>query len=73
MAASAGVRDFAARHPEGYGLGVGPRGERLSGGERQSLMLARTVLGAPQALIMDEPTAAMDNTTELRIVRDLRE
>ncbi|WP_158266646.1 ATP-binding cassette domain-containing protein [Alsobacter soli] len=73
VAALAGVRDFAARHPEGYGLRVGPRGERLSGGERQSVMLARTLLGAPQALIMDEPTAAMDNTTELRIVRDLRD
>ena len=68
-----GVKDFAARHPSGYGMRVGPRGERLSGGERQSVALARTLAGSPRALVLDEPTAAMDNTLENRIVRDLRE
>jgi ATP-binding cassette, subfamily C, bacterial LapB len=69
--ALAGVQEFAARHPAGYGLRVGARGERLSGGERQSVMLARTLLGDPRALVLDEPTAAMDNTMEASIVREL--
>jgi len=68
-----GVKDFAARHPAGYSMRVGPRGERLSGGERQSVALARALVGSPRALVLDEPTAAMDNTLENRIVRDLRE
>ena len=69
--ALAGVQAFAARHPAGYGMRVGPRGERLSGGERQSVMLARTLLGDPRALVLDEPTAAMDNAMEASIVREL--
>ena len=69
----AGVKEFASRHPSGYGMRIGARGERLSGGERQSVMLARTLVANPSALLLDEPTASMDNTTEIKIVRDLRE
>lgn len=69
----AGVKEFASRHPAGYGMRIGARGERLSGGERQSVMLARTLVANPSALLLDEPTASMDNTTEIKIVRDLRE
>ncbi|HRK23430.1 MAG TPA: ATP-binding cassette domain-containing protein, partial [Beijerinckiaceae bacterium] len=68
-----GVKDFAARHPAGYGMRVGTRGERLSGGERQSVALARLLAENPKVFIMDEPTSAMDNALEARIVRDLRE
>lgn len=67
-----GVKDFALRHPKGYALPVGPRGERLSGGERQAVALARTLMSRPDVLVLDEPTAAMDNTTEARLVRDLK-
>jgi ATP-binding cassette, subfamily C, bacterial LapB len=66
-----GVADFAARHPNGYGMSVGPRGERLSGGERQAVALARALMGQPRILIMDEPTAAMDSAFEARVTRDL--
>jgi ATP-binding cassette subfamily C protein LapB len=69
--AVSGVRDFAARHPDGYGMRVGPRGERLSGGERQAVALARALMAEPGTLILDEPTAAMDSTAETRLVREL--
>lgn len=67
-----GIRDVAARQPEGYSMRVGPRGERLSGGERQLVGLARALMGAPSILILDEPTASMDNGLEARIIRDLQ-
>jgi ATP-binding cassette subfamily C protein LapB len=60
----AGVSDFAGLHPSGFDLQVGERGERLSGGQRQSVSIARALLRDPPILIMDEPSNAMDNTTE---------
>ena len=66
-----GVQTFAAVHPQGYGMQVGPRGEKLSGGERAGVVLARTLLRNPKMLLLDEPTAAMDNDLERRIVASL--
>lgn len=66
-----GVKDFAGVHPQGYGMKVGPRGERLSGGERASVVLARTLLRDPRLLLLDEPTANMDNELERRVVARL--
>ncbi len=60
----AGVSAFTSRHPAGLDLPVGERGEGLSGGQRQTISIARALLLEPPILIMDEPTNAMDNTTE---------
>jgi ATP-binding cassette subfamily C protein LapB len=68
-----GVTDFAAAHPRGFAMEVGPRGERLSGGERQSVALARVLLADPQALLLDEPTSSMDTMLEARLVKNLGE
>jgi ATP-binding cassette, subfamily C, bacterial LapB len=59
-----GVTQFINKHPAGYDLPVGEGGASLSGGQRQSIALARAFLLAPPILIMDEPTNAMDNSTE---------
>lgn len=60
----AGVTDFVNKHPSGFDMQVGERGEGLSGGQRQSIAVARALLREPPILIMDEPSNAMDNTTE---------
>jgi ATP-binding cassette subfamily C protein LapB len=60
----AGVTDFVNKHPSGFDLQVGERGDRLSGGQRQSIAVARALLRDPPILVMDEPSNAMDNTTE---------
>lgn len=69
----AGVDDFVARHPSGYDLQVGERGEALSGGQRQAIGLARAFVGDPPILLLDEPTSAMDHTSESRFKNRLVE
>ncbi len=60
----AGVHDFLGKHDSGYDLIVGERGEGLSGGERQSVTLARALITEPNIMILDEPTNSMDGQTE---------
>jgi ATP-binding cassette subfamily C protein LapB len=71
IAEISGVHDFVRKHPMGYDAPVGERGAGLSGGQRQSLALARTLLMDTPVLILDEPTNAMDSGTEDMLLRHL--
>ena len=66
------VHDFVLRLPEGYNTRVGERGLKLSGGEKQRVAIARTVLKNPRILILDEATSALDTRTEREIETALR-
>lgn len=67
----AGLTDFVNRHPRGFDMMVGERGESLSGGQRQSVGIARAVLHNAPLLLLDEPTSAMDHSTESQITQRL--
>ncbi len=66
------VHDFVMRLPEGYSTRVGERGLKLSGGEKQRVAIARTILKNPRILILDEATSALDTRTEREIETALR-
>ena len=65
----AGIDSFVGQLPEGLNFFIGEKGERLSGGQRQALSLARLILRRPKFLFLDEPTNAMDHETE-KLVND---
>lgn len=65
----AGLTEFVQRHPKGFDLPVGERGELLSGGQRQAVGIARAVLHNAPILLLDEPTSAMDFSTEAQITQ----
>ncbi len=71
VAKKTGVDDFASRHPRGYDMAVGERGDRLSGGQKQAVVMARLLLAEPRIVFLDEPTAAMDLASERTLLRTL--
>jgi ATP-binding cassette, subfamily B, heavy metal transporter len=71
-ARAARIHDFIAKLPQGYETTVGERGLKLSGGEKQRVGIARTLLKNPPILILDEATSALDTQTERDIQDSLR-
>ena len=67
------VTDFVNLHPEGMDMPVAERGANLSGGQRQAIILARSLLLDPPILILDEPTSAMDQVTEALVISNIKE
>jgi ATP-binding cassette subfamily B protein len=72
-ARAAHIHDFIAGLPDGYETSVGERGLKLSGGEKQRVAIARTLLKNPPILILDEATSALDTRTERAIQAELDE
>jgi len=67
-----GVEDFVRIHPLGYEMPIGERGAGLSGGQRQSVGIARALIQESSIMIMDEPSNAMDQTTEKNLMNRLK-
>jgi ABC-type transport system involved in Fe-S cluster assembly fused permease/ATPase subunit len=65
------IHDFVMSLPDGYNAQVGERGLKLSGGEKQRVAIARTILKQPQILLFDEATSALDTHTEREIQKSL--
>lgn len=68
----AGVSDFVNIHPQGYKMVVAERGEGLSGGQKQAITIARSLVKKPPIFIFDEPTSAMDAGTEKKLIESLK-
>ena len=67
-----GVASFVHTHPNGYEMPIGERGAGLSGGQRQSVGIARALMQESSVMILDEPTNAMDQTTEAQLMKSLQ-
>ena len=71
VAELSGTHGFMGRIANGYDLMLADRGEGLSGGQRQSISLARALAGRPQIVVFDEPTSSIDQTSEAQLIQRL--
>ncbi len=67
-----GTHHFIGQTANGYDLRLADRGDGLSGGQRQSIAIARALVGQPQVLVFDEPSSAMDAQTEIALIERMR-
>lgn len=72
VARIAGIDEFVAQHPDGYDMMISERGDSLSGGQRQSISVARALINNPPILLLDEPSSNMDNQSEAALKRRLK-
>ncbi len=72
-AKAAGVHTFVLQHPKGYEWVIGEQGAGLSGGQRQSVAIARALIRQAPMVLMDEPTNAMDQQSEAEIIKTFKE
>ena len=63
-----GVDEFIKRHPQGYNMPIGERGQGLSGGQRQSIGIARAIISDAPVMLLDEPTNALDQLSEAQLM-----
>jgi len=67
-----GVLDFVNKHPKGFDMPVGERGSFLSGGQKQAIAIARSILLPYPIVLFDEPTSSMDTSSENRFINSIR-
>ena len=67
-----GVSEFVNAHPHGFDRRISERGENLSGGQKQAIALARSFVHDPPIVMLDEPTSAMDSSTETKLIASLK-
>jgi len=70
-AKAVGAHDFIASLPKAYYYEVNENGQNLSGGQRQSIALARTLIRKPKVLVLDEPTSSMDTDSEMKVINHI--
>jgi len=63
--------EFISQIPQGYDFEIKEKGVGLSGGQKQAICLARSILNRPNILVLDEPTSSMDQQTETKVVENL--
>lgn len=67
-----GVMNYINKHPKGFDMPVGERGSFLSGGQKQSISIARSVLLPYPIVLFDEPTSSMDTSTEAKFIKNIK-